>query len=331
MKPFMLRKKKKFVTVARRRELSARMGDTRDYRMTTIDSVLRRSLDDRSGALILTLDPAFQGLPETAHGGSVLAAFDALAGLTGPRHVGGVYRKRVPVGVPLALTHGRTEATHTFVLRDHTSVLVDARVVPAANADDRGTAGPLRDPLLLGVAGRDAGEPFAAGSAGSVVEKGARSAAAAHPLPISRTCFACGVDNTLGLRVRLEFDDAEVRGAWTPREPFRTADGTLTTVALTTLCDEAAFWLGALATGESGMTTELAVTLRRAVPFLGALTVTGARAAARPQPDPRYWDTEVLVWTEDRTLVRSARISYVLPHVHALLLVRGLLTQNLPD
>src|SRR2546425_3090763 len=329
MKPFMLRKKKKLVAVARRKILSARMGDTRDYRMTTIDSVLRRSLDDRSGELILTLDPHFQGLPDTAHGGSILAAFDALAGLTGPRHVGGVYRKRVPVGVPLALTHGRTEATHTFVLRDHTSVLVDARVAPAADADRR-AAGPLRDPLLLGVAGRDACEPFAAGSVGSVVEKGARSAAAAHPLPISRTCFACGVDNTLGLRVRLEFDDTEVRGEWTPREPFRTADGTLTTVALTTLCEEAAFWLGALATGEAGMTTELAVTLRRAVPFLGALTVTGARAAARPQPDPRYWDTEVLVWTEDRTLVASARITFVVVRGAARRLVRGMLTMNDP-
>src|ERR687887_1737580 len=110
MKPFMLRKKKKFVTVARRRGLSARMGDTRDYRMTPIDSVLRRSLDDRSGDLILTLDPAFQGLPDTAHGGSILAAVDARAGLTGPRHIDGVYRKRVPVGVPLALVHERTEA-----------------------------------------------------------------------------------------------------------------------------------------------------------------------------------------------------------------------------
>src|SRR2546422_1037819 len=69
MKPFMLRKKKKLVAVARRKILSARMGDTRDYRMTTIDSVLRRSLDDRSGELILTLDPHFQGLPDTAHGG----------------------------------------------------------------------------------------------------------------------------------------------------------------------------------------------------------------------------------------------------------------------
>jgi hypothetical protein len=44
MKPFMLRKKKKFVTVARRSGLSARMGDTRDYRMTPIDSLPRRSL-----------------------------------------------------------------------------------------------------------------------------------------------------------------------------------------------------------------------------------------------------------------------------------------------
>src|SRR5947207_13971212 len=107
MKPFMLRKKKKFVTVARRRELSARMGDTRDYRMTTIDSVLRRSLDDRSGALILTLDPALQGLPETAHGGSVLAAFDAVAGLTGPRHGGGVYRGRDPLRAPGRLPRSR--------------------------------------------------------------------------------------------------------------------------------------------------------------------------------------------------------------------------------
>lgn len=59
--------------------------------MVTIDSVLRRSFADRGGDLVLTLDPAFQGLPDTAHGGSVLAAFDALAALPAPRHVSGVY------------------------------------------------------------------------------------------------------------------------------------------------------------------------------------------------------------------------------------------------
>src|SRR3989442_5669121 len=100
MKPFMLRKKKELVAVARRKILSARMGDTRDYRMTTIDSVLRRALDDRSGDLVLTLDPAFQGLPDTAHGGSVLPAFDAPAELGLPPAVRGGYRQPGPLGVP---------------------------------------------------------------------------------------------------------------------------------------------------------------------------------------------------------------------------------------
>ena len=81
MKPFMLRKKKKLVTVTRRNGLSARMNGTDDYRMATTDSVPRRSLADLAGDLVLTLDPAFQGLPDAAPGGSVLAAFDALAGL----------------------------------------------------------------------------------------------------------------------------------------------------------------------------------------------------------------------------------------------------------
>jgi acyl-coenzyme A thioesterase PaaI-like protein len=328
MKPLVLRKKKKFVTVARRRGASFRMGDTRDYRMATIDSVLRRSLDARSAELILTLDPAFQGLPDTAHGGSVLAAFDALAGLEGPREVSGVYRRRVPLGVPLRLAHACTETTHTFVLRDTTSVLVDARVWPAAD----GACG-ARGALLDHASNQpDVGRvtSIAPGDAQKLRVSEGTPRPAAHPLPVSRTCFACGVDNPLGLRVQLEFDDAEVRGTWQPREPFRTANGALTTAALTTLCDEAAFWLGALATGESGMTTELAVTLHRAVPFGGPLTVTGARTATRPRPDPRYWDTEVLVRTEDRTLVASARITFVAVRGAARRLVQGLFAMNDP-
>src|SRR5207244_10959255 len=108
-------------------------------------TILFRPLNHRCVVLTLTHNPHVHGLPDTAHGGSVLAAFDALAGLTGPRHVGGVYRKRVPVGVPLALTHGRTEAPHTFVLRDATSVLVNGRVAPVADTR-RGAPGPLGEP-----------------------------------------------------------------------------------------------------------------------------------------------------------------------------------------
>jgi hypothetical protein len=71
--------------------------------MTTIDATLRHALEVSGPDLILTLDPALQGLPETAHGGSVLAVFDTLAGATAPREVSGIYRRRVPLGVPLTL------------------------------------------------------------------------------------------------------------------------------------------------------------------------------------------------------------------------------------
>ncbi len=302
--------------------------------MVTTETLLRRSLDERGSQLILTLDPAFQGLPGTAHGGSVLAAFDALAGLSGPRAIAGVYRKRVPLAAPLSLAMHRTDDARTFVLSDGPTILVQGRV--ASSAADAGGGGgtpdPFRDPLLLGVAGRPVHEISAAGSDASVVAEGVRrpAPAAAHPLPISRTCFACGTDNPLGLRLQLEFDEAEVRGTWRPREPFRAADGTLATAALTTLADEAAFWLGALATGESGMTTDLRVTLQRAVPFGSAITVRGARAAARPQADPRYWDTEVELRTESGVTVASARITFVAVRGAARRLVSGMLAINPP-
>src|SRR5438094_3021058 len=153
--------------------------------MTTIDSVLRRSLDDRSGDLILTLDPAFQGLPDTAHGGSVLAAFDALAGLSMPRAVSGVYRKRVPLATPLRLAVGRDNGAHTFVLRDSADVLAHGRVAPLApDARDSGVPGAPRDPRLLPGGGRRPRETSATGAVASVVSEGPRPAPApAHPPP----------------------------------------------------------------------------------------------------------------------------------------------------
>jgi acyl-coenzyme A thioesterase PaaI-like protein len=330
MNPFMLRKKKKLVTVTRKNGLSARIG-TDDYRMATIDSMLRRSLAGRGGDLVLTLDPVFQGLPDAAHGGSVLAAFDAVAALTVPRDVSGVYRKRVPLATPLRLVTGDADGASTFVLSDGDSVLVDGRV--RATADDSspgGAATLLRDPWLLRGGERGARETSGTGSLACVVEEESRrSAGLSHPLPLSRTCFACGVDNPLGLRARLEFDDAEVRGTWQPREAFRTAEGALATAAVTTLLDEAAFWLGALATGEAGMTTDLRVTLHASVPFGAALTVRGARAAVRANPgDGRYWDTAVVATSEDGRPVASARITFVAVRGAARRLVGGLLAMN---
>jgi acyl-coenzyme A thioesterase PaaI-like protein len=233
--------------------------------MTTIDATLRHALEVSGPDLILTLDPALQGLPETAHGGAVLAVFDTLAGAIAPREVSGIYRRRVPLGLPLTLRRAREDSAEAFVLSDQAGgVLVDGRVALLASPAENGALRPDGN-------------------------------GAAHPLPISRTCFACGTDNELGLRARLAFDADAVRATWQPRAPFRRADGSLAPAALTTLLDEAAFWLGALATGESGMTTELRVALHHPAPYEAPVTVTGARAAVRPRhDDARYQDTEIV-------------------------------------
>jgi acyl-coenzyme A thioesterase PaaI-like protein len=266
--------------------------------MTTIDATLRHALEVSGRDLILTLDPGLQGLPETAHGGSVLAVFDALADVSGAREVSGIYRRRVPLGSPLMLLRSRADSTETFVLSDPAGgVLVDGRVAPLAV--DAPAAAPGGDDSL------------------------------AEPLPISRTCFACGTDNDLGLRVRLGFDAEAVRGTWQPRPPFRRADGSLAPAALTTLLDETAFWLGALATGESGMTTELSVALHRPAPFGSPVTVTGVRSAVRPRDDPRYQDTEVVA-RADGQVVATARITFVAVRGAARRLVTGMLAMNDP-
>jgi len=267
--------------------------------MITIDATLRRALEVSGRDLILTLDPALQGLPEAAHGGSVLAVFDALAEATVPREVSGTYHRRVPLGVPLALQRARADSAHTFALSDPSSknVLVEGRVVLGANGD--------------------------------AAANGAASASWL-PLPVSRTCFACGTDSDLGLRARLGFDDDTVGGAWQPRPPFRRADSSLAPAALTTLLDEAAFWLGALATGESGMTTELRVSLHRPAPFGAVVTVSGSRAAVRPRgDDPRYQETSIVAWANGE-VVATARITFVAVRGAARRLVTGMLAMNDP-
>lgn len=273
--------------------------------MITIDGALRHALEVSGRDLILTLDPALQGLPETAHGGSVLAVFDTLAGMTAPREVSGIYRRRVPLGVPLTLRRAGEDSSERFTLCDQTaSVLVDGRVAP-----------------LAGVLSAESSRAHPSD------EDGDR----AYPLPVSRACFACGTDNELGLRARLGFDADTVRATWPPRAPFRRSDGSLAPAALTTLLDEAAFWLGALATGESGMTTELRVSLHRPAPFDAPVTVTGARAAVRARnDDPRYRETEIVAHAGG-LVVATAHITFVVVRGAARRLVSGMLTINDPE
>lgn len=268
--------------------------------MTTIDATLRGAVAGAGDDLTLTLDPAFQGLPDAAHGGSVLALFETLASRRGARTVRGHYLRRVPLGVPLVLTLTHEADALGCRVADHTgAVLVTGRVGAAETTDGKSSDAPGAD---------------------------------AAPLPVSLTCFACGIDNPHGLRARLTFDARAVGGAWTPPAEFRDHDGGLATIALTTLLDEAAFWLGALASGESGMTTELTVTLHGDPIAAGAIVVVGERAATRPRADdPRYWETRLHARDQAGRPLATAAITFAAMRGAARRLVTGLLALNPPD
>jgi acyl-coenzyme A thioesterase PaaI-like protein len=276
------------------------------------EEILRRGLSGDADERRVTLDPRFQGLPDTAHGGTILALFDAVARATGARTVAGTYRRRVPLATPLQLAIARDDAATRFRLSDGATLLVDGAVTPAAlgapGEEAAGTAGGVAPPRLVG--------------------------RKQSLLPLSKTCFACGTENALGLRARLEIDDEMVSGVWTPREELRSrgSDDVVAPVALTSLLDEAAFWLGAAASGESGMTTDLHVRLHAPVSFGRRLIVGGARGTVRAHAeDPRYWDTDVAVWDEDGALVASGSITFVAVRGAARKLVAGLLAVNPPD
>jgi hypothetical protein len=247
----------------------------------TIDQAIAAAVAGEGDERTVTVPGEFQGLPGAAHGGSLLGVFDALSGVDGSRSLGGIYRRRVPLGVPLSLSVRRQYGEAAFALRDQRGVLVDGTVSAVPGIDE--TSPSPRLPVSRG-----------------------------RPLPISRDCLACGIDNLLGLHVVLGFDDAAVRGEYEPREVYRRSDGTVSPLALTTLLDEAAFWLGALASGESGMTTDLALTLHRPAGAHTRLVVSGARADTTPLPsDPRYWRTVVTVSDDAGRLIASAVITFV--------------------
>src|SRR5438552_7746038 len=124
-KQLRLAKNRKLVAVAFRNACCVRIAGTGDYRMvTTTDSALRRGLAGRGDEFRLTLDPGFQGLPDTAHGGSVLAAFHAVAGVAGRQELRGLYRRRVPLGMPLRLALAREDGDAACRLFDEANTLL---------------------------------------------------------------------------------------------------------------------------------------------------------------------------------------------------------------
>ncbi len=308
--------------------------------MRTIASLFERALASRRGDdFELVLAPELQGLPGMAHGGTVLALFDAAAGRSGPRTMRSHYRKRVPLDVPLRMEMiERSTAADYRLLDEAGALLVDGRVEMPSNVradapagDDRHGQEPVGSPKPVAVAVAFSQSPPVPAHP-VPADDDDHEPRVSHELPVSRTCFVCGTANELGLQARFRFDDETVHTVWRAREPQYARNGSLAPVALTALLDEAAFWLGALATGESGMTTELAVTLHREIPVTGSLRVVGDRRRVVAQTgDRRYWDTELSVLDDTGQVVATGRITFVAVRGAARKLASGMLAMNPPE
>src|SRR4029450_6886660 len=109
----------------------------------TATEALRRAPEGSGAERVLTLDAAFSGLPDTAHGGSVLAAFDAVAGRTGPRELRGHHLRRVPPATPLRLRVEPSPDGCRLELFDDATVLVSGS---GSRAHGSGAVGPPRGP-----------------------------------------------------------------------------------------------------------------------------------------------------------------------------------------
>ena len=140
-------------------------------------AILQRATSGDGATRVVTLDARFQGLPGAAHGGTVLALFDAVASATGVRTIAGVYRRRVPLATPLELVVDRDRDATRLRLSDGVTLLVDGVVAAGAAA-------------ALG--GAEAGVPRAGAGGGAEAEGGVKVLAHEPVLELGRLAQEVG-------------------------------------------------------------------------------------------------------------------------------------------
>ncbi len=224
----------------------------------TIDDALREASGDASRGEV-SFPHDLHGFPGTVHGGAVAALFYRLALPEPPVHLRMDLRREVPTGTALRLGTGR--------------VGVDAR-------------------LALDHGGRRLAEATLSRSEVPRIDPGPVTGAwtsrqgSPEEIPGTATCLACGSANPLGLRVRFLFNDRLLWSEYTPPASYRTGEGSIHPALAMIMLDELGWWLGALAQGECGVTSELTITVVRHPPF-GPLLALVDRAAVRPVGDSR--------------------------------------------
>jgi hypothetical protein len=129
-------------------------------------------------------------------------------------------------------------------------------------------------------------------------------------VPGTATCLACGSTNPLGLGVRFLLNDRFLWREYAPPPTYGTRGGAHPALALV-LLDELAWWLGALAQQECGVTTVVHATLFAPLP-MAPMLVLGDRAAVQSDDDARgrYCRTGGLLFGPDGSLLASADVRF---------------------
>lgn len=227
----------------------------------TIEEALAAALVDVTRGDV-TFPRDFHGFPGTVHGGAVAALFHRLTLPRPPVRLRMDLRHGVPTEALLRLTTGSEGHAARLALDRDGRRLAEATL--SREVEPAPDLRPLRDAWTARPAPRGIPET----------------------VPGTATCLACGSANPLGLGVRFRLDERFLWAEHPPRESYRTREGTAHPALATILLDELGWWLGALGQGECGVTTEVAITLFRPIPFAPLLAV-GARDNVRADGDPR--------------------------------------------
>lgn len=226
----------------------------------------------------------FHGFPGVVHGGAVAALFHQLTLPQAPVHLRMDLLRGVPTETSMRLTTTSVGADARLALDQGDRRLAEATL-------SRATLPPIdTGPILAAWADREAPQ---------------------GEVPGTRTCLACGSASPRGLGLRFRVTDRLLWCEYTPRESYRLrgrfAHPALATIAL----DELGWWLGALAQGECGVTTEVAITLARDIPF-GPLLVIGDRTVGVVDGDPRgrYSRVGVHLLTPDGESVAAGSVRF---------------------
>jgi hypothetical protein len=265
----------------------------------------------------LVVAPDLSGPPGVAHGGGTTALFFELA-RSRLEAAGRDVADCLPVEIGVALPQELTVAT------PHD--LAGAFEVRGDGAWTFGLAA-RRDGLLIAEA--RVAPAGGSGRAGDLAGERPPAADRAFAVPGSESCLVCGSRNARGLSLRLAYDAARVGKALAAPPAFRDGSGRLSPAYGFLVLDEVGWWLGALHTGECGVTNRLRVVVWDTAGPGEAVSVVGPRDGLTPlDRKGRQWEGRVTLCGGDGRVLMSGEVAFAGSRAYSKMMLPGLLAAS---